>query len=708
MNNRIYYDITEYIRNKYFDELKDCSPYIRQAMLFQHMTEDIPLKVKDTDYIAGWYGYEDGDAPSVAENKGFPYVCVLDDEQKRIRENLCYALKTEIFFTPAHTCIDYGTIVQNGLVHYMVLVDEALCEHPEDDCLLAMKVSLTAACKYAERFAAVVQEKVRNTTVPEQKARFENMHSALCRVPRLGARNFLEAVQSVWIIHALLPMAEMSWASISIGRIDQYLYPFYQKHLSECGTKEEAREILKNLFLLLDSYGDGACAMNIGGLDKNGNDMINDLSRILVEVEKEMSLRSPIFAVRVTPDMPEDFFDSLIDFDLFKIGQPTFYGELPCRQAMVDRGARECDAIGFSANSCMGLIAAGREFADMWGIIFNSHLPLELAINRGKPICCDTDFAFSTGAAEITDFEQLLQQYNSYLSELIASCAKLYEAIAREREVNAPDPLLSALTDGCIQNRRDRANGAVYNTVTVETMGLINTCDALAAIRELVFEQKKHTLDELITAVKVNYDGYEDIRLELSKCKKYGMNDASVNAICKRICNMVSAACKKASHNNRLYLPSLHTIDKNVRYGGGLYATLDGRKEGEPVNKNANPSLLVQKREHTSVVLSATAFDQTEFSGGQPIDLYFDRAWFETKESRDKIKTLIRTYVDLGGLQLQVNSVDIALLEKAHTAPEEYPFVIVRKGGFSVRFNQMREKERAEFIEFTKRMEQNV
>lgn len=704
----MYYNVIDYIRNKYFDELKDYSAYIRQAMLFQHITEDIPLKIRDTDYIAGWYGYDDEDVPSPLENRHFPYVCMLNDEQKQMKEKMCSALKTEINFTPAHTCIDYEAIVQNGLEHYIARVDEALCEYPEDDCLLAMKISLESACNFAERFAMAASKKARNTENLEQKTRFENMQSALCRVPRGGARNFLEAVQSVWLMHTLVPMAEMCWASISIGRIDQYLYPFYQAFIEEGGTVQEVKNILKNLFVLLDSYGDGACAMNIGGLDENGNDMLNDLSRILVEVEKEMALRAPIFAVRVTPNMPEDILDSLIDFDLFKIGQPTFYGEENCRRAVANRGVCEDEAVNFSSNSCMGLIVPGREFADMWGIKFNSHLPLELAINRGRPFNDNADFKFSAGLAEITDFEQLLQQFENYLSELISTCADIYEAVACEHEANTPDPFLSALTDGCIQNRRDRATGAIYNTVTIEMMGLINTCDALMAIKELVFEQKKYTLEELIAAAKSNYGGYEKLLLDISKCKKYGMNDPNANAIVKRVCKMVSAACKKVCYDNRLFLPSLHTIDANVGYGSVLYATLDGRKKGQPVNKNANPSDLLQKTEHTSHILSAIAFDQTEFSGGQPIDLYFDKEWFKAKESRNKIKALIRTYFQLGGLQLQVNSIDIELLEKANNAPNEYPFVIVRKGGYSVRFNEMHKDVREEFIEFAKRMEQNV
>lgn len=704
----MYYRIIDYIKNKYYDELSELSPSIRQATIFKYTTEEMPLLIKEGDLFAGWYGYETWDElPKVQEQVSFG-ESTLSYEQKALRQRLCEELKIEINFTLAHTCIDYGNILENGLTHYISLVEDALKGHPEDDFLKAMKISLEATCNFSQRFAEIAKEKAQSAEDKQQKSRFENMYSALCRVPREPAKNFLEAVQSIWIMHSLIPMAEASWASISVGRVDIYLYPFYKKHIEEGGTKEEAKDILKNLFLLLDSYGDGACAMNIGGLDENGNDILNDLSKVLIEVEKEMRLCAPIFAVRVTPNMPEEVFDSLIDAELFKIGQPTFYGELNCRKAVADRGVNLEDAVRFSVNSCMGLVVAGKEFADMWGIKFNSHLPLELALNNGEPLNANLGFDLGITPVQINDFDQLLEQYGKYFYLLLSVCATLYEAIARDTEANLPDPFLSALTDGCIENRGDRATKAKYNTVTVETMGLINTCDSLAAIKELVMDKKKYTLKELITAAKMNYEGYDDIRSELLKCKKYGMNNSEVNAIVKKVGEMVSDACKKVSHHNRMFLPSLHTIEANIEYGTKLYATLDGRIQGQPVNKNANPVLTLKKTEATSHILSATSFDQTKFSGGQPIDLYFDKEWFKTKEGRDKIKALIRTYFQFGGLQLQVNSIDVELLEKAHNNPEDYPFVIVRKGGYSVHFSHMSKENRAEFIEQVKRTEQCI
>ena len=698
------YNICDYIRNKHFDELSGYPAYLRQAMLFKYMTEAMPLSIRDGDRIAGWYGFESSEDVAVDEKKRFAYNRILSDSQARLRSHMHNDLKISVAFNSAHTCIDYETVVEKGISYYVSLVEAELKKSPDNECLQAMKISLDAVLAYAERFLSVAYEKMKNATEGEERKRMEDIYSALCRVPRYGARSFLEAVQSVWIMHSLVPIAEMSWASISIGRVDKYLYPFYQKHIAEGGTEKEAREILKNLFLLLDSYGDGACAMNIGGLDRNDAEVMNELSVLLIKVEKEMSLRAPIFAVRVTPNMSEEILDSVIDFDLFKIGQPTFYGEMSCRRAMIKRGIPESDAVSFTANSCMGVFASGREFADMWGIKFNSHLPLELAINGGRPLSCDTDITFSTSEA-VTDLDGLLDSYGKYFSELIAICAETYEAVALEAEANYPDPLLSALTDGCIQNRRDRANGAVYNTVTVETLGLINTCDAISAINELVFCRKKYTLDQLITAREANYEGCKEILSDILSCKKYGMGDPDNGNIIKTVCEYISDACKRISRGNRYYLPSLHTLNENVSFGQRLYATLDGRKAGEPVNKNAGPSLLLKKREHTSDIISATSFDQTLFSGGQPLDLYFEKQWFETKEMRDKIKALIKTYFELGGMQLQVNSIDIELLEKAHASPNDYPFVIVRRGGYSVRFRDMSYNARAEFIELAKKSE---
>ncbi|MBE5780658.1 MAG: DUF3029 family protein [Clostridiales bacterium] len=697
------YDIAAHVQNRYFDELALLSPPMRRAKLFEYIVEELPLWLKPGDRIAGWYGFEDADELDLTEPPKFPDAePVMDEEWEQLRLALL-GLNNKVAFTPAHTCLDYAGILQNGLDAYLVKLARARSSRPDDEMLAAMESMLNHVCRFADRFAARAREAAAQAEGNE-KLRLEQIAQALIRVPRYSARSFLEAVQSVWILHALIPISELSWASISLGRLDQYLYPYYEAYLKEGGTEDEAKEILKNLFRLLDSYGDGACALNIGGMDEAGNDMINSLSRLLIEVEKEAALRAPIIAVRLTPITPTDVLDSLIDAKLFTIGQPTFYNEPMCRKAMLERCKEEADAIGFSVNSCMGFIAPGKEFSDMWGTRLNCNLALELAVTGGRPIGGASIPVFTKGD-QPDRFEALLTRLEDYLHELITLSLDLHEKLTMDAAINHPNPLLSALTEGCVESGRDRAIGATYNTVTVETMGLINVCDALMAIKQLVYDSGRYTLKDFIHAVKADYAGCEQLRREILNCKKYGTGDEEVTCLMGRLCESIYGMLKSCSRGNRYYLPSLHTLDVNVSFGLKQWATMDGRHSGEPVNKNANPSHLLKRQEHTGIILSAGALEQYKFSGGQPIDLYFDRSWFATKELRDKLKQLILTYFELGGLQLQVNSVDVELLEKAYQHPERYPNVVVRKGGYSVRFQELTPEAQRSFIENFKAME---
>ncbi len=698
----MFYTIYNHIRTQHYDELAKMSTHKRQSALFRYYTEQIPIFIPEGDVLAGRYGYEKA-LPPVAVPKPMPGIRVLSEEEKKLHEHFKKKLSIDIAYHKSHTCVDYGEIIGKGFGYYIGLVQRKLDEQPEHEFYLAMKESLETAIRFAGRYAELADKMAGEADNESDRARLTRMSEALRRVPADGARNFYEAVQFLWIMHNLIPMAEMGWYSISVGRMDQYLYPYYLSAERDGISREDMKAILRNLFELLDSYGDGACALNVGGVDSEGRHMYNELSYLLLEVEKETALRAPIFAARISPETPDDIFDALIDFDLFRIGQPTFYGEMPCRRAVAGRGIPETEAATFSANSCMGLILGGREIANMWGIKFNMNLPLEVALCGGKALHNELGFASVTEPHPIRSEEELLEAYGAYLGELMKMSAALSYQKAKEASLNNSDPFLSVFTEGCIESGLDRAIAATYNTVTVEGMGMINACDAIEAICSLVFDKKKYTIEQIAEAAKSNYEGYDELLHDIRGCNKYGMNDARCNRIVARVGAMLSDNCRKNSHGNYLFLPSLHTIDENVKYGSTLPASLDGRLAGEPINKNANPSLLLRNVEPTSVILSAACVPQTDFSGGQPIDLFFDKSQFATKESRDKIKAMIKTYFELGGLQFQVNSVDIELLEKAYADPEAYPNLIIRKGGYSVRFGELSRDAQREFIEQSRR-----
>ncbi|MBE6632112.1 MAG: hypothetical protein E7623_05360 [Ruminococcaceae bacterium] len=703
----MYYEFYDYFKNKYFDALKDMPPVTREAEIFRITMEEIPISIKDTDVLAGRYGTDKySDEYGYAENRNFEYFDAFSPKERHEAEEFIRLFGTNnIVDRRGHTCIDYGKIINEGLIFYIGKVEKELkkeCTSEEKRLSLeAMLISLKAVGSFTARFAALAEEESEKTDSPERKAELLKIKEAMLRVPMYPARNFYEAVSAVWIMHAAIPLADHAWWSISLGRTDSYLYPMYLKALDDGVTEDEMKAYLKNFFIYLNTYGDGACALNIGGLSADGEDEINPLSRLLIEVEKEVALASPIFVARLNPKTPEDVIDSLIDLKLFSIGQPTFYGELNCRRALMNRGLSEDEAKSFSVSSCMGIFKPGDEIAHMWGSIFNSHLPLELAVNGGKPIFHPLPFELKeeTKREAPTCLEELLESYSYYIRKLFEVSFEQNRKNAKNFAVNLPNPLLSSLTNGCVESGIDRALGAKYNTETIETVALMNTGNAICAIDTLVFEQKKYSMEYYIEAVRADFVGYEQIHKDILSCEKYGTNSEKADSICRRLCEIVAKHCKELSEGNVYYLPSLHTITINVTFGYTLYTTLDGRMKGTPVNKNAGPTNEVRTPDPTSLVISAASIKQELFTGGQPIDVYFDRSLLNTKEKRDDIKALVKTYFDLGGLQFNVNSIDIAKLEEAHKDPAAHPELIVRLGGYSTNFMNIEPGTREEFIE---------
>lgn len=695
----LYYYFKNYVKDKYFDELKAMPPAMREATIFKHICSLTPICIKDGDLIGGRYAVAEKNEDYSYNEHSFDFIDSLTEEEKAKKAEFLNKFRIDARFDKGHFCADYEKIIRYGLKFYEKRVRDELAlsgiGEEKRRYLHAMLISIDAARIYAERIASLAEETYQNSGEP----RLLKIRDAYRKIPYEPADNIYEAICAVWAMHSLLPMSDDSWASISLGRVDSYLYPYYKKSIKMGESRESVKEYLKNLFMLLNSYGDGACTLNVGGLTPDGSDAANELTYLLIEVEKEIRLPSPILAVRLHDNTPTEILDEVIDEKLFTIGQPTFYGEIPCRRALFDRGVPECDASRFTANSCMGLYMCGEEIASMWGCIFNMHLPLELAVNDGAPIFHDLPIGVSKCKKNIDSLDALFEEYEKYLGELLGFFFKINRKNAENRAQISPNPFLSLLTDGCIERGLDRAVGAKYNTETVETMALVNTANAISAIDTLVFREGKYTVTEIINAAKADFYGFEEIRRDIKKCEKYGTNSSYADGIVRKLCEMTSRICKEHSRDNVYFLPSLHTLDFNVRFGDRLYTTLDGRLRGEPVAKNAGPTNETRTSDPTSLVISATSIRQELFSGGQPIDLYFDRSMLSTKESRKKIESLIKTYFKLGGLQLQVNSVDTALLKKAYNDPESYPNLIVRIGGYSRRFCELDKKSQKEFIE---------
>lgn len=604
----------------------------------------------------------------------------------------------------AHTTVDYERVVTQGLAGVLAQIEKRLgtCPEREHATLQGMEAALGGVIRWAERYADLAERLAGETGEPADKACLLRIARHCRQVPGLPARSFAEALQGIWLVHLAVGLSEWTGASLSLGRLDQYLLPLFTEDLRRGVPRQELEDALAALFRALNNFfGDPACAVNLGGTDALGRTQFGPLSRMIVEVAARLRLPAPVLAARIDASFPEDDFDLLADAALFEIGQPTFYGEEACIAALLRRDVPADEVRTWCANSCMGLMMPGREWSNMWGTVVNVLLPLELALNHGSPFQHELPIALATRPPDAyADFDALFTTVCSTLDDLVDY---LLAATARDtlrRGEAAPNPFVSALLGSCIERAQDRLlGGCDYQTVIVEAFGLVNASDALVAIRQLVFERGTHTLRDLTEAARGNFVESPDILHALRRAPKFGNADPVADGMARRLADRFAASVSRHSSGSFHYLPSFHTLNAHVGAGHKTAASLDGRRAGEPLAKNVGTSPGNATSGHTALMRSAATIDQAAFSGGQALDIRVDPALLSTPEGRRNFQALLRGYFDLGGLQVQVNALSAAALCEAQTHPEAHRDLIVRIAGYSAPYVSLPEDLQLEMIE---------
>lgn len=678
----------------------------REAYLFAYVLEHLPVGLEPGETLAGDFGWrfvEADDRPSWLEK-----LAPLDQPPQPPGTATSAELLHERFhcsagYTPAHTCADYRRVVEEGLDGVLAEVRKARAgtDAAGERMLCAMETALEAVPRWAARYADLARDRAERETDPAARKLLLRTAETCARVPRLPARTFHEALQAIWLVHAAIGISDLSSASLSLGRIDQFLYPLFRRDLERGLRAEHLERSLHDLWRKLNRFGDPACAVNLGGVDEAGRDLFNPLSAMIVRVTKAARMPAPILAARIHPGLPREAFDMLVDRELFTLGQPTFYGEVPCREAIVRRGVPAAQAHRYALNSCMGIVMPGEEISDMWGAVVNLLLPLELALNAGRPFEKELPVELETPPrSEFAGFDDLFEQFTRYLDEVTALL------VARNREstvrtgADRPNPFLSALTRDCIAKKKDRAlGGARYHSIIVEGFGWCNAADALTAIRRLVFETKRYDLPRLVGAVRRDFEGEAAILAQVLRCPKYGSANEEADAMARRVTDAFARLVSRHSHDNVCYLPSYHTLNAHIGAGRKVSASLDGRRAGEPLGKNAGPMTGRTTEGLTAVLLSASSLDQRALSGGQALDISVDPVILGDAEGRRTFEALLLTYFARGGLQVQVNGMTAKELRAAIENPAAHQDLIVKIAGYSARFVTLGREVQEEMVQ---------
>ena len=577
--------------------------------------------------------------------------------------------------------------------------------------LKAVAVSADAIVTLAQRYAEQAGHLAAQTTDDARRRELLKIQAVCRQVPEHPARTFREAIQAVWLVQFVLSTVVGS-RDFAPGRFDQYLHPFYQRDLDSGQlTEEEARELIDCFFLKLnENIGRGhkrsLCVNSvqyliIGGLTPEGDDATNPLSYFCLDAIERLRVKQPTVVVRYHPGMPPAFFRRACEVIKLGTGNPSIFNDETMIPSLLGVGIPPEEARDYAVIGCANPNIPGREGA------LNDHRLnlvkcLELALNDGVCQTTGRDSGLRTGKpSEFRSFDDLLGAFYLHVDELIARWIQRNDLFDRICATCVSDPFLSAIVEGCIDKATDGyAGGATHFHNPYQASGLATAADALSAIQTLVFEEQTISLEELNQVLRADFENREDLRLRLrEECPKFGNDDDRVDVLARRIARHFCRSVMRHPTrwgNGRGNWPGIYSFGQtHVHMGRATSATADGRKAGTPISFNLSPTPGCAHSGPTAEVKSVAKLDFRLVSGGGTYDLKLDP---NSISDAANLEALLRTYLELGGMQVQLNVVDRATLLEAQTCPEEFGDLLVRVTGYSAHFTSLEKEIQDEII----------
>lgn len=508
----------------------------------------------------------------------------------------------------------------------------------------------------------------------------------LCHRP---PQSFREALQLVWMIHTSF-LYEGRYA-MALGRMDQYLYPFFARDL-EAGllTEEEATALLENVFVKIyerHAYmgGDDVVNIAIGGVTPEGEEATNPLSYCILRAVGQVGLPGPNLSARISSRTPEAFLDECLKVIGTGLGYPALMNDEVNVAALLRYGYAPEDVRNYAMVGCIENFLTGMQPPWTDGR-FDTPRFLEYVLNNGKGYFHPSE-GVDTGPVEsITSMELLMDRLETQLRGGVASYVESFNRINRlPNPEDFTSPFLSLFCKDCIGRGLDiNMGGAVYPSVHgVALMGVGTMCDSLAAIEQVVFQDKAVTLPQLVSALKANFEDYEPLRELLLAAPKYGNNHDLPDKYAVWFVDFLSDEFMKyKTRDGGGYYTAMAANISNIYAGQTIGATPDGRRAGEPLSDAASPTYGRDTRGATATVLSVTKPDYTKVACGTVINQKYPPSMFEDGK-RDKLRALIRVYFAKGGQEMQINATSTEVLREAMEHPERYPDLVVRVSGFS-------------------------
>ncbi len=587
-------------------------------------------------------------------------------------------------------------------------------------------LSAEAMMEFADRYSQLALEKASQVASPERARELREIAVITAQVPAHPARNFREALQSFWFTFVALRQTD-GGMEVPLGRFDQFIHPYYQKDI-ETGklTRAEALELIQELFIkinqtqYLDEFAatrvhDGSTqrlTLTVSGMDAIGKDTTNDLSYLILEAIQSLLLIHPNIAVRLHPGTPEAFWKRVIQVMTSGAGLIEVFNDEVIIPGLLKAGIPLETVRDYVITGCVQPIPPATYGPTCSGYL-NVNKILELTLNDGAPLMSLA--GMSTLADEVEDYrdnptphfrsyEELWEAYKAHARAVVASLDRSMYLVGETMDRWLPNTLLDAITEGTLENGKGvKAGGAHFNIWGISTLGNATLADSLAALKELVFEKKTHTLDEVVAWLKSDFEGYETERqMLLNRMPKFGNDDPRVDAIAKDIVDLFAELLDPyRTYRGGKYLLGIHSETHHIIQGMIHSASPDGRHTSEMLSPGCGPTSGMDKNGPTATLRSITAMDFTKLGAGASANLRFNPTLFRTDAHVEQFEALVKAYFKQGGQHLQINVADAETLRDAQRHPEKYEDLIVRVTGYSARFVELTFSTQEELIRRT-------
>ena len=628
-----------------------------------------------------------------------------------------------------HTLAGYEMLLNTGWGALLSQVEEQLGKaqsEKEKQTVHAFQIVLKACMSYMHRYLEEVERQLnklkRNNNIDNSNCNdsyndgfgtrrecLERMRDALMNIEREAPETFYEALQLLTLANEMM-YCENIPSGISLGRIDYYLYPFYRKDVDAGRLNyEEAGELIEAFWLKCSCQKKAYQNMTLGGCNSDGQCSVNDLTYLCLESAANLRVDQPSVNFRWTDDMPEEAWQAVLALIRTGMGFPALLYDPCCMKAQMKNGVSKDDVWNYGFVGCVEMAIPGKENAMTELARLNLPKLLDLLLHQGKDTCSDKTFQMKNQKkpAEFKTYEELEQ---AYLDELEYWVRKIIRNLNRIEHLYAekyPLPYLSVLTEDCIGSRKDvMAGGARYTGVGFNLGGIGTAVDALAAIRDVVYDKNMVTLEACMEILDDDFEDSEQIQRYLSaRAPKYG-NDQSrewdVDQIAFRLEKRVSDILKEyRNYWGGPYRLGLYTVEDHAIMGIHTGATADGRKGGESLSNSSGASQGKDKHGPTALINSVTNFPMEEVGNGMVLDVTFTPSLLEEETGKRALRSLIGTYFHKGGMEMQISVVSGETLRAAQEHPENYADLIVRVSGFSAYFCSLRKATQDEIIKRT-------